>query len=202
MVQRSLTELQSRAEEYALDRIPMGVVIVDEHLVATFINRSARAILAHKSGLQLTHGVLAEVSPENAGKLRRAKEERKGVVLSISRRHHRPLDVFICPLPEHVEAAQSAHKPPSAIIFLSDPDAGMYCDERMLREVYDLTSAEARTACALLEGQTLQESAKRLGVTVHTVRTHLKRVFEKTHTTRQADLIRILVGGLCRLRLQ
>ena len=47
-----------------------------------------------------------------------------------------------------------------------------------------------------LEGFDLRRAADRLGVAVHTVRTHLRLVFEKTNTHRQAELVRILLRGV------
>lgn len=58
-----------------------------------------------------------------------------------------------------------------------------------------LTATEARLAWLLAEGHTLQSAAGQLGVTHGTVRTHLKRVFSKTGTSRQAELVALVLGG-------
>lgn len=65
----------------------------------------------------------------------------------------------------------------------------------MLVRLYGLTPAEARLVEALLAGATIQEYADRAGVSLHTAKTQLKHVFAKTGATRQADLIRDLLGN-------
>jgi DNA-binding CsgD family transcriptional regulator len=53
----------------------------------------------------------------------------------------------------------------------------------------------------LASGQRLDLVAENLGVTYDTVRKHLKQVFSKTGTDRQAELVRMLVTGPAGLRL-
>src|SRR4051812_22802198 len=58
-----------------------------------------------------------------------------------------------------------------------------------LCERYRLTAAEARTALALLDAERLRAVAERLGVSLPPVRTTLQRVFNKTDTHRQPELV-------------
>jgi len=57
-----------------------------------------------------------------------------------------------------------------------------------LRRLYFLTQREAEVAIAVARGAGLRTAADALGIGVNTVRTHLQRVFEKTGTSRQAEL--------------
>jgi DNA-binding CsgD family transcriptional regulator len=59
--------------------------------------------------------------------------------------------------------------------------------------VYRLTPAEARLAALLAEGKHLDAAAALLGITLHTARTHLKRIFSKTAAQSQADLVRLVL---------
>lgn len=61
-----------------------------------------------------------------------------------------------------------------------------------LRHLFDLTSAEAALAVALLGHGDLQQAAAALGITEGSARTRLQAVFEKTDTHRQVDLLRML----------
>lgn len=65
--------------------------------------------------------------------------------------------------------------------------------EELLVCLYGLTPAETRVTRHLLRGYTLKEAAKKLGIAVTTVRSHLKVVFEKTGTSRQSELIRCVL---------
>lgn len=60
---------------------------------------------------------------------------------------------------------------------------------------YGLTQAEQRLLRVLFDGISLPEAARCLGVARTTARTHLQRLFEKTGTRRQADLLRIIALG-------
>jgi len=57
---------------------------------------------------------------------------------------------------------------------------------------FALTGREAAVACRLAEGATLAEVARRLGMQVGTVRVHLRSIFAKTGTNRQAELVALL----------
>lgn len=65
----------------------------------------------------------------------------------------------------------------------------------------DVMGAFGNTPQALLtvfelgSGSTLQDVAREAGISIHTARSQLKAVFDKTGTTRQADLVRLLVAA-------
>jgi DNA-binding CsgD family transcriptional regulator len=59
---------------------------------------------------------------------------------------------------------------------------------------YSLTAAEARFALEILAGDGIQAAADRLGISKATARTHLSRIFAKTGTRRQAELVRMLIS--------
>jgi DNA-binding CsgD family transcriptional regulator len=65
-----------------------------------------------------------------------------------------------------------------------------------LRELYTLTAVEARLATRLSQGQSVEEAAAEMGVTVNTARAYLKRIYSKIGVRRQSDLIRRLLLGL------
>src|SRR5262245_31866110 len=66
----------------------------------------------------------------------------------------------------------------------------------LLRCRFGLTPAEARLALQLVAGETLRSAAAKLGISYETVRTHLKTIFNKTGTCRQAELVVVLVAVL------
>jgi DNA-binding CsgD family transcriptional regulator len=72
--------------------------------------------------------------------------------------------------------------------------------DAVLCRLYGFTAAEARLVLTLVESDGLAAAAGELGITLNTARTHLKRVFEKTGTRRQSDLIRRLLRGPLALR--
>jgi len=62
----------------------------------------------------------------------------------------------------------------------------------MLAALFDLSPSEAKLAAGLAMGNSVAETATELGVTVKTARTYLERVFSKTGTHRQSELIGLL----------
>src|SRR5215475_4485266 len=70
----------------------------------------------------------------------------------------------------------------------------------LLRGHFGLTPAEARLAFQLVTGGTLRSAAVKLSITYETARTELKKIFNKTGTCRQAELVIVIVTALPRLR--
>ena len=66
----------------------------------------------------------------------------------------------------------------------------------LLQHHFDLTPAEARLALHLVAGETLRSAEAKLCITYETARTHLKNIFSKTGTCRQAELVVAIVTAL------
>lgn len=77
----------------------------------------------------------------------------------------------------------------------NDPEQGRTF-HRALRDLFQLSEAEATLAMKLVEGCTLCEAAAAVPLTVASARTYLKRVFAKTGTSRQADMVRLLLRSV------
>ena len=60
----------------------------------------------------------------------------------------------------------------------------------MLVDLFGLLPSEARLANALANGASLAEAAEQMGLTIETVRNYSKKIFAKTGTRGQADLVR------------
>jgi len=66
-------------------------------------------------------------------------------------------------------------------------------DEELLQSAYELTAAEARICSLLVNGERVEELSERLNIRPNTARTHLKRIFGKTGSTRQAELVKLIM---------
>lgn len=64
--------------------------------------------------------------------------------------------------------------------------------ETGLRELFGLTRAEAKLAISLACGLSLKDSTNRTNLTVKTGRSYLERIFAKTGTRRQSELVAVL----------
>lgn len=79
------------------------------------------------------------------------------------------------------------------IVALTMVDAGgTPPSSSLLATLFDLSPAEARLAATLASGMTLQAAATGSNVTLKTARTYLERIFAKTGTHRQSELVTLL----------
>lgn len=66
-------------------------------------------------------------------------------------------------------------------------------DAATLSAAFDLTAAEARVAMALTEGKKPAQIASDFGIARSTVAFHMRNIFQKTGTGRQAELVAVLL---------
>jgi DNA-binding CsgD family transcriptional regulator len=63
-----------------------------------------------------------------------------------------------------------------------------------LRAEFGLTKAEARLALRVAEGSSLASAAQAFNVKLTTIRSQLQQVFAKTGTSRQTELVALLLS--------
>ncbi len=78
-------------------------------------------------------------------------------------------------------------------IVAMDPERAIHLDAESISQAYQLTPSEARVSALIAVGERIEAAAAVLGITPSTARTHLKRIFEKTRTNRQAELVKLLL---------
>lgn len=182
----------------ALDRICQGVLLLDGKGRIRHANSLGEAILRDGDGLRNEAGILTCQHAEDATALRRAIDASARMVgeaphvLAIRRRSaRRPLSVLIAPLRGR-SAWTSAS--PACCAIVTDAERAQPASPATMRRLYGLTAAEARIAAALLESDRLVDVAEKLSISLSTVRTLLQRVFAKTDTHRQAQLVRLMMA--------
>jgi DNA-binding CsgD family transcriptional regulator len=85
----------------------------------------------------------------------------------------------------------------AAVLLTIDPPRGRG-DLTALARLYRLTNAELRVLALLLHGRDTAEIATEMRIAMPTLRSHLKALFQKTRTRRQAELVRLAaqLGGM------
>jgi len=201
----------------ALDWLSLGVFLVDSDGEALFMNRSAADMLGEDAGIDLqgrrliafdpvqTHdlqdlicrAVSGSDSPHDDGclamPLRRSGARMPLSVIAVPLRR-RPSKIFGRGLPATGHQA-------TAMLFVSDPECDHQQSRDILIKLYGLTPAETELTLRLLDGGGVEGVAKQLSISMNTARTHLKHVFAKTNTKRQAELVNLLLRGPAALRL-
>jgi DNA-binding CsgD family transcriptional regulator len=208
-VRLSGLEDRLRATEAALDRLPVGVCLIDQTSKITYRNLMAEAILAANDGIAERSGSLCAAATRDDRALAaqvgsalatgRGKAASSGAVLSISRPSlQRPYSVLIAPTIRARDPTCGilGETRPCAIVLMVDLERQPQFPGALLAERYQLTPAEARLACELLAGSSLQDAADRFGVALGTARNQLKQIFAKTEVNRQSELVRLLTADL------
>jgi DNA-binding CsgD family transcriptional regulator len=187
----------------ALDRVGCGIVILAPNRRALLTNKVADQLLG--TGLVISAGRLRAVDTaiQDALEMRfevleRAKTPCAGAQTSLvvpNGDHGLILQILPVLAPIGVRALQTA----SAIALIADAGGNRPFDPAVVRDAFKLTLGEARLAALIGAGTAPKEAALALGITENTVRTVIKRIFEKVGISRQSELA-ALMGKLFLLR--
>ena len=64
---------------------------------------------------------------------------------------------------------------------------------KFLSSLFGLTPAESRVALLLTDGHSTREIAEMIGVKSSTLKSQLSSIYRKTNTSRQSDLMRLMM---------
>jgi DNA-binding CsgD family transcriptional regulator/PAS domain-containing protein len=194
-------ELNHSASVETLNRLEEGILFVDLNAKIVFANKAAEKLFADRD-LRLNKGRLHANSAAETATLHaaiakcaetRTQLQQSGFV-SLRRQPGRsPLSLLIAPLPMETSSGLVAPQP-MAVIFVNDPDKSNKPAAVQLRKKFGMTPAEAAFAVEISTGDGIQAAADRLSISRATARTHLSRIFDKTATRRQAELVRVLLS--------
>ena len=166
-----------------------GVAIVDASARVLEINRAAETLLARMEGIRSAGGVLlagAETERLHAA----IRSAVSGSTLRVDRGPgRRALTLYVMPLPEGSPRAFFHTPGRRAAVFMVDPDQRREDSLSSFAQAYLLTLAERQILDRLAGGESPAEIARSMKIAMPTVRTHLHRLFEKTGTRRQSELI-------------
>ena len=181
-----------------LDDAPFGYVILNESGFVCEISNSALSSLQTADGLRRLPGGQFEIVDQiwrRLGAL--AHSERQGGpidgLLHVPRKNQLPLGIAVSRVPGAVKS-WLGHSP-TWLLFVFDPERRIKASVEILMQDLSVTRREAELAALLAEGQDIQSIARRLSISEHTARQHLKCIFMKTDIHSQADLVRRIVSG-------
>ena len=209
-IHQHMTEILSDggAHEAVLERLAFGVVIIDEFARMRFANRAARGILDAADGIGVTHDRLGCAKPDDDGRLNMAIQQAlstngragRGGSLPVSRASGTPAyQVLVAPYQDHhvfCDGDLFGVPQRGAVVFIRDPASAPVSVFSILQGLYGLTEAESGVAVALAQGRALDRIADERQVTRNTIRTQLARIFDKTGTSRQAEVVMLIQSAL------
>ena len=197
-----IARLQNRldAVQGAIDRIDVGLVLLDADRRIVFQNAAAEAMLRRCGSIRSVKERLAAPGAADAEKLRAALAAACGGP-GITRTARRltvgdPLEgglvvLHAIPLTAGSGLARFASRPVAAVLF-RDGSAPSPVQGNILRDAFALTEREQAVAEHLARGEDLQSFADRHNLSINTVRPYLRSVFEKVGVHRQGELVRLV----------
>lgn len=194
-----MSESLALAAEEAAHALGSGVLLVDGNGRLVFASRVAERMLSDGRWITLRAGRIRARHPGDRRRLDAAIGAASNAGGSVAEGlvplrapDGRMRSVFVAPF--RPDAGPGVDSGASVLIHVSDPDAVRAPFAVEIGRAFGLTPAEARLAAAITRGQRLGDHAAAAGVSVNTSKTLLARVFRKTGTERQAELVALLLA--------
>jgi DNA-binding CsgD family transcriptional regulator len=197
---------QKASTHAAFDRLPFGVVLLNESRKVIHLNKSAEHVMARRDGLAVNdRGMLEGQGAKRdegtlQGWLARFADQAETDPGHFSDGFAVARYMLQCaPVASEgswdVQAGEVRF-----VVFITDPAALTLPDASRLVELYGLTPTQARIALEFARGHSYKQVARRLRISEETVRSHVKVIYPRTGVNRQADLVR-LVLSLAQVRI-
>jgi DNA-binding CsgD family transcriptional regulator len=186
-----------------LDRLSDGVVVLDRRASVLFVNAAARG-LETEGAFRLRQSIATPSSVHTqrlAELIKLALSGAPGGTMSFPRNADgQLLTILVSSIrsKDYGRLSDAGFKDAAVLLFIVDPANRRSIPLGQIMDAYGLTQAEARVALAASSGNTVGETAQLLKLSPNTIKTHLRRVFAKTATGRQAELAGLIVavGGV------
>ena len=199
------TTLTRRVVLEAFNSVPIGMIIAEANARILHLNRVAEELVQQGRGLVIHNHTLSAKTKSDSDRLRQTISEvvtkarhgrgARAQALSLYRSFSAyPLSIMVKPMWCMDSGDPNRRIGPLANLIVADPDRQMEAPADLLGRVFDLTPAESVVLERLVNGLTLQEIADASGTSRNTVRNQLHVVFDKTGTSRQAELIKLVLS--------
>jgi len=193
--------LRSELLEKTLDGLATGVFLVARNGQVVYMNPAAerqvkdgRSIRLVNQRLSPTDASARAAMSEAMGKASRLEAEADMSARTVAMPHGLGGGYVATLLPLGRGLRQDIVAPFAAAVavFTQDPVEAPLLPGEAFARLHGLTGSELRVLVALSQGLGGMEVADMLGIGEPTVRTHLQRMFSKTRTSKQTDLLRLL----------
>jgi len=198
-------ETQANALQTGLDKMVMGVVLFDRHGPVVHLNPMANAIIRQHPAVKLHGDRLIATHPEDGRRLSQllalaAQETATGNLepRALGLRcagNQGILPVLVTAVKPVANLCDPEANRIRAAMYFSDPMHSHPMSPDTLVEAYGLTAAEAWVAIGIANGLSVEEVAEQGGTSINTARSQLRSIFRKTETSRQTELVKLLLTG-------
>jgi len=186
--QREALNFHNKITHELLDRLPFGVVVTDAHAQVLASNRRAQQLFDAGQTVRLQHGALCANNEANTAVVHALitqqagrNAELDGAALQVAADGVPNTTLWVLPLTGQI----------GATVYLTSPLIASPYPVSLLQQSFHLTETEAKVVKAIVNGcHDRATVAQRLEMKVNTVNSHLKRIFHKTQTTNQLQLVK------------
>jgi DNA-binding CsgD family transcriptional regulator len=202
LVNKAVGTRQAEAAAFAdtLNGLSAAIFLLDAFGRIVHANTAASAMLAEGDVLRSAGGKLVSSGTQAERSLRELLASLGGpgprascIAFPITARNGERYLAHVLPLTAAARGAAGRAFRSVAALFVRKVAMDNPCGEAMARS-FDLTPTELRVMLSIIDVGGVPETAAALGTAESTVKTHLHRVFVKTGTSRQADLVKIAAG--------
>ena len=186
-----------------LDGLSAGVILVDSCGQIVRTNAAAHAMLDNSDFLRTVNGRLSASDARADQTLREVfaaadsgdtEVGTKGIALPLTAQDGAHYVAHVLPLTSGARRSAGAAYTATAAVFIRKAALEMPATPEAIAKAYKLTASELRVLLAIVDVGGVPEVAVALGVAESTIKTHVARLFEKTGTGRQADLVKLVAG--------
>jgi len=183
----------SQVLEATLDALVSGVFLVDGEGRLVYMNRAGEDLIRAGVALRIVDGRLSPASPGSRSSMTSAIAA-AGAGTSVALPAGNTTGLIASILPLDRGKRQDLSKPFAATIaiFVQHPTAAPILPGEAFAKLYRLTGSELRVLLALAPGLSVKAAADILGISEATAKTHLQRIFSKTNTSKQTELMHLL----------
>jgi DNA-binding CsgD family transcriptional regulator len=186
----------------AVDGLASGMFLVDAFGRITYSNASGNTLLGKGAINRLAGKLIANDSDANkqlseafaAAGGGDSALDRRGISISLPSADGDDHVAHVLPLTSGARKATGRKYAAVAAVFIHRATLDLPEAPEVMARTFGLTLSELRVMNAIVHIGGVPETAEELGVAETTVKTHLHRVFSKTGTSRQADLVRLVAG--------
>jgi DNA-binding CsgD family transcriptional regulator/PAS domain-containing protein len=201
LIDRKTAEAAAFAD--TLDGVSAGLFLVDSGGRMVHANASGHAMLDERTVLRAGGDKIAAAEAEADRELNRVVAlagagdgaiSVKGIALPLAARDGERYVAHVLPLTSGERRRAGTSYAASAALFVHKATLEAPSAPETIARLYRLTPSELRVLLAVVQLGGVPEVAGALGIGEATVKTHLHRLFSKTDTSRQADLVKLVAG--------
>lgn len=187
----------------ALDGLASGLFLVDGRGRIVHVNEAGDRLVTEAKAVAIRDGRLVAVQKSATATLAEsfaaaasgdAGMGLKGISVPIETSEGEHFVAHVLPLTSGARRDTGAHYAATAAVFVHPTTLHTPAAPELVAKTFGLTLSELRVLLTITQVGGVAETADSLGVGEATVKTHLHRVFAKTGTSRQADLVKLIAG--------